>query len=247
VSDACAACATPLPARGAKCGRCGRVDLERAREINRAGAETVRRAVEGSRAARVLLYGSLLAVVAVVAVEASLPEGGAWRAAAENGLFALVAVAGLRALGPGAGAGVLGGPARAAHLLPAVATGLVAGALWAGWDLLVSRALSAPAPAGARLDAALFVAGILVPVLAQEALTRGATREALSRFATPRKTGLVVAAQFALLEVAWSPLSVPARFGAGLLLGILRERTGSLAPCLAAHAVARSLVLALPL
>jgi membrane protease YdiL (CAAX protease family) len=248
VSDVCPACATPLPEGVARCANCGRVDLDRARAISRAGAAAVAAQARAVPATRILLYGSLAAAFAALGLRSAFPDGGPVPAIAEQVLYLAVIGLGLRTLGPTGAARMLGGRVRAAHLLPSILAGVVAGlGLW-GWTLLVRRLDPSDAPDPGSIGTAAFVSLLLVPGLVQETLSRGDTWAALRSLRSARWTALVTAAQFAAvygIASGVSLLAAPYRFAMGLLFGLLRERTGSLAPCLAAHALALGIALAL--
>ncbi len=59
---------------------------------------------------------------------------------------------------------------------------------------------------------------------------------ACSRLTTTRRTIVATAMLFAFMHVpGWGLLGIPHRAAAGVVLGILRARTGSLVPCTLAH------------
>ncbi len=93
-----------------------------------------------------------------------------------------------------------------------------------------------------------FVLVALLAPLAEEALDRGVMWAALRRIA-PRGTVLVLtAALFALqhgLNGGWL-LELPHRFAGGLLLGALRDRSGSVTPGIVAHVTWNAGALLLP-
>jgi hypothetical protein len=244
VSDACTACGTALPAGSARCGACKKVDLERARAIGRAGAQAMAAAERAQRAVRLLLYGSLVAAFAVAALEELLPAS-PWRSMAESALLVVLAAAGTSALGPGGLAEAIGRPVRASHLVPTLVAGAAAGLAWWGWGLAVRRWEGGAAPQAA-VSPSTFVSVHLLRGMALECLTRGATWAALARLRSPRATLLGTAVQHALVfGIAWGPYGAPAALALGVLLGWLRRRTGGLAPCLAAHALALGVALVL--
>jgi membrane protease YdiL (CAAX protease family) len=145
-------------------------------------------------------------------------------------LFALVLVAAAVLASPEVGnlrpaALILGTAAGAALLLPG---------LWLHWAGLPSRAWFIPAPTLAGYSAALLV---MVP--AEELFLRGALQPTLRRALGPGAAITVTAVLFAAIHMAaYGLVAIPLDFGVGLLLGWLRERTGSTAACAIAHLVA---------
>ena len=84
----------------------------------------------------------------------------------------------------------------------------------------------------------LFLYAVLPP-FTEELLDRGVLWVALERVVSPAQTLLLTSLLFALSHGfnGGAFLEIPHRFAAGLLFGWLRLRTGSLAPCILAHAV----------
>jgi len=80
---------------------------------------------------------------------------------------------------------------------------------------------------------------VLVAPLVEEFLIRGVAWEALIRIRNPRSTLLVSSILFAMIHGLnggfW--LEYPHRFVGGLLIGVVRLKTGSLLPCILAHMV----------
>jgi membrane protease YdiL (CAAX protease family) len=241
-ADACTACSAPLRADRADCERCGKVDVARARELNRASYEAYQRNRGARVAVRVLLYGSVVLAIAIVLIESTLAPS-PWRAATEHLLFVALAVAGLVPLGAGGFRASLGGPPRAAHVGPTLLAGLVGGAVWWAWNWILLWALGGLAFGGPnRVDAFFLVSAVFLPPLLQEWLCRGVTWDALGRIQSPRAQRLITALQGAVIYgVGWRPLAIPSRFVLGLILGRLRERTGSLFPCVVAHLIAKGI------
>jgi len=132
---------------------------------------------------------------------------------------------------------VAGEPGRAAAR---ARVGLLAFALNSAWVLFFERVLgggaSAPAP-GAQELFVMLGAMVVLPALVEEWLCRGVLWQALARHAPRSAVVFLTALLFALLHVlgGWSWLEVPHRFATGLLLGLLRARSGSLGPCVIAH------------
>lgn len=80
---------------------------------------------------------------------------------------------------------------------------------------------------------------VVVAPLVEEFLIRGVAWEALIRIRTPKSTLLVSSILFAMIHGLnggfW--LEYPHRFAGGLLIGLVRLKTGSLLPCIFAHMV----------
>ncbi|HUT77661.1 MAG TPA: type II CAAX endopeptidase family protein [Polyangia bacterium] len=87
----------------------------------------------------------------------------------------------------------------------------------------------------------LFSMAIVAP-LAEEALFRGLVWQGYVRRYGPRNAVLYSALMFAVWHL--NPLQMPGAFVAGLVLGWLRHRTGSIWPCVWLHALFNGVVVA---
>ncbi|MEA2682855.1 MAG: protease family protein [Chloroflexota bacterium] len=128
------------------------------------------------------------------------------------------------------------GNRRPAALIVGAAVGatLLLPGLWLHWAGLPPRAWYIPAPALAGYSAALL---LIVP--AEELFLRGALQPEIRRALGPGAAIGLTALLFAAIHVmAYGVVAIPLDFGVGLLLGWLRERTGSTAACIVAHLLA---------
>lgn len=144
--------------------------------------------------------------------------------------FAVFLVAVAVAVGPEAG------NRRPAALAGGAALGilLLAPGLWLRAAGLPPRAWFIPAPALAGYSALLF---LVVP--AEEIYLRGLLQPIFRRALGPGAAIAITAVAFAAIHVAaYGLVAVPLDLGVGLLIGWLRERTGSTAACAVAHLVA---------
>jgi membrane protease YdiL (CAAX protease family) len=128
------------------------------------------------------------------------------------------------------------GNRRPAALAAGAALGvlLLAPGLWLRAAGLPPRAWFVPAPALAGYSALLF---LVVP--AEEVYLRGLLQPIFRRALGPGAAILISALAFAAIHVAaYGLVALPLDLGVGLLIGWLRERTGSTAACAVAHLVA---------
>jgi len=149
----------------------------------------------------------------------------------------LVGAAAVGLLGPGAFAATLAArpTARALGLaFPAAALTLGVGIALV---CLLSLALGeSPDLSFGMPDALLLVGLAVLPALVEEWLCRGVLWTACARLTTRGRTIAATAILFALMHVpAWGFLHVPGALFAGVVLGVLRDRTGSLVPGILAH------------
>jgi membrane protease YdiL (CAAX protease family) len=185
----------------------------------------------------------LLGTLAAVSVSA-LASDEETRPLVSAPLLALVAFAAARTLGAGAVRASLARGASSAAIAAGFAGGLVGFALsWAYVHALLAWAGVAPEVPEFGIAQVLGVV-VLVP-LAEEWLCRGVLWVALRRVLTVRWTTLVSAVLFALLHGLGGAglFEYPHRFAIGVLLGVLRARSGSLVPGIVAHAVINALAL----
>ena len=85
---------------------------------------------------------------------------------------------------------------------------------------------------------------VVVPALSEELLFRGLLLPGLSRRYTPAIGLIGSSALFALMHVL--PAALPFTFIAGLALGHVRRRTGSVMPCIAMHGAFNALAIIVP-
>ncbi len=87
---------------------------------------------------------------------------------------------------------------------------------------------------------------IAVAPLLEEWLCRGVLWRALEPFSTPNERIASTAVLFGMLHCTGGLLAFPHRFVAGIGFGWLRERSGSLLPCILAHALHNLIITLLP-
>jgi membrane protease YdiL (CAAX protease family) len=134
------------------------------------------------------------------------------------GTFSTVGRPSLRAMGTGLGVGLL---------LLAPSAGL-----WLGRHPAAS-ALAGPQAAWGWVPLVTFIA------LAEEVWLRGSLQPLLRLRLGPSSAVLAVALSFAAAHVPlYGSQVLPLDLGAGILIGVLRERSGSVAACGLAHVVA---------
>lgn len=180
-----------------------------------------------------VVYGGTIAAVFVLL--ATDTETLATSLLLENGLFLLVGALGVWRLGALRGTLAAAPQGRDLPLaVPAAALMLAFGLAWAFAVALLSGetaelSFGVP-PLGLLLEVAI------APALVEEWLCRGVLWNACERLTTTRRTIAATALLFALMHVpAWGLLGLPAHAFAGIVLGVLRARTRSLAPCALAH------------
>lgn len=158
---------------------------------------------------------------------------------AQAALLAVAAVV-LLLLLPQSPRGALPMSLRLRQLFAVAAVSLFGVALFLEQEGLLPYLIDSEAELWSRLFA------VVVPPVAEELLFRGSLWAACRRFLPVWITVLVTAALFTVAH-QWLVYSghrvtyVYAIAGAGLLLGLLRARTGSLAPCMLAHALMNGL------
>jgi membrane protease YdiL (CAAX protease family) len=232
----CAGCGRTLAPGAPFCGGCGRATPVGLRGV----AERAQRQSRG--AARSVLsiaatFAGALAVLLLARPLADRPE--AHLLAVEAGLLA-VGVLGVLIQGGDAWRASLAGPSRGRTLLAGLGVGLVAFAINSGYVELLQLARPAGETPPPTERAALFfelACLVVLTALGEEWLCRGVLWQALERVAPTTVTVVLSALHFGLLHTLNGGFlfEVPRRFVFGLLLGILRARTGSLGPCMLAH------------
>lgn len=137
---------------------------------------------------------------------------------------------------------------------------LLATGAWAWWPLAIAVAAALPAlpyalaqafPEQFSMDDGALVLGLspLVGILAfcvlpgifEEIAFRGVVLETGLQMTTPARAQLLTAALFAAVHLRL--LAAPYLFLFGLILGLLRRRSGSLYPCILAHVVHNAAVI----
>lgn len=239
----CTKCGASLARRSAFCGECGQATPQAVREVlhrTQAEAQHLRR----SMSVMALVFAGTLGIVITAArwdvddLESSL--------GVQLGGMAGLAAIGTALLGPRAwraclgrwpGWGGLGLGAAVAAATLAIAHGYTT--LWQA--VQGSDAEPAEASAGTTLFLAVAVA---VPIL-EEWLCRGVLWLAVRPRLGVTTAVLATAVCFGLLHAMNGAylFEVPHRFAMGLMLGWLRHRTGSLAPCVLAHALHNGVVM----
>ena len=234
----CGACGEPLSAASRFCRACGApADASR-------GSQRGDRDVSEQRVVLALGTGFAGTLVAVLAVAVLAPED-APRAAVWLQHVALAAVALVSAawLGRSSWRSTFAEPGPVAWWAVGLGAGAACFAMNAAYVLFVAWVvgggdveLEAPPPEP-------FLADVLdtavMPALVEEWLCRGvlwaACRRVLGRWSTLAATS----ALFALLHGlgGWGLLEIPHRFATGLVLGWLRDRSGSLVPGILGHFV----------
>lgn len=191
------------------------------------------------------------ALAAIVVPFLFLPDATILGVCLAFGLDLVVASAALAFLGRGAWRQAVGRIPDARAMLLAVAAAAVTSVIAYGYVALL--ALLAPEGAQAEFDAeadagwAFVIAAVAFAPVAEEMLCRGALWAAI-RPVTGRGTAIVVTAVvFGMLHGLNGAhfLEVPHRFAIGCVLGWLRATTGSLTPCIAAHALHNAMAVAM--
>ncbi|MCB9914706.1 MAG: CPBP family intramembrane metalloprotease [Planctomycetes bacterium] len=229
----CPACRRPVPADARFCRACGK-----ALDASSAGRD--RAAVQ----ATALVFGGVLGaglLLAPFAPDAYASAGQELRwTALFFALLVAFAAAALARLGRPAWRASLAQPPR----LPGLGLGLLGGAACVLVSFGYVGLLSALAPEGETEAlppgslALTLLSMVALPAVIEEWTDRGVLWVALRELAGPVGTVVASALLFGLSH-AWNGgglFEVPHRFVCGLVLGALRERTGSLAPSIVAHA-----------
>lgn len=238
-SATCRQCGAPMKSTTRFCGRCGRANPSEAQSHQ---AELRRDLRESGRVAysiATVFVGALISV----AVGWFIDQGEMTLAS----LVAVVAVqlsAGLvavRFLEPGALLKTVPLRTRARWIFAAFPVGALMCLVALGYVMLILSAFGAEWPdAGSgegfgRLEALFAV--VAAPLL-EEWLCRGVLWTAATRVTTPRRTIVLTSMLFAVMHGLQGVLflAFPHRFLGGLSLGWLRMKSGSLVPCVLAHA-----------
>ncbi len=184
------------------------------------------------QAIAVVFAGALFSIATTATLDGSL-LGGALLA---YGLMAAAGATGVALLGfcwpesfagrPSASGWLFGVAAAAAMLAVSLVYVMLLGA-----STLDTSAWSPP-------GALLVITAVLLPAFVEEWLCRGVLWIAARRLMNERQTIVVTAVLFGLLHVlTWGPFGFPNRAVGGLVLGHVRARTRSLAPCVLAHLI----------
>ncbi len=232
----CAACGRPLAPTAKFCAHCGTpVALQAARGEQRRRAGARASAARATRAIAVLFCGVLGAVALLANTDlVGLPLVAVWSA-----VQVTIGIVALTALDPQSRRSSL--PLRVTPASSATAvfvgTATFAASLAYVWLLVTLLAGGFEPLADAdRPDVAEILLVILVAPVCEEWLCRGVLWSVLAPFtgAWPRTTASAVL--FGLLHCLEGLAGFPHRFVAGMAFGGLRQRYGSLAPAIVAHA-----------
>lgn len=241
-SQECPACGAPWQRTTRFCPRCG---VQRSRlEAHAHDQRATTRAV----AALALAFVGALACIALPALSETLAED-AFQASvvAALGLTLCAALAALATENSGL---VAAFPWRSAPRAWLDAAAVALAGFGVSWGYTSALAQLSDGE-GDALEfeyasvAQMWIAVVLLAPIAEELLCRGAVWRALQRLAPGRPIECIVAtaALFALLHGlnGGFALEFPHRFVFGLGVGWLRQRSASLAPCIAAHALHNAL------
>ena len=232
----CAACGRSLTARDRFCGECGAPTRQTLRAVQAHGVAEASRARRSSSAIATIYGGTLLALLLV----GSLVDANA--AAQHVALLTgeiLAGVAAALVLGSRSYRASFGRTPRGPHLALAVPCAAITLTLAAAWVTLFTPSLPGnhvEQPGVNLLVVELLLTVICTP-LVEEWLCRGLLWIAVRPNASRTTTLWVTATLFALLHGLNGGylLEVPHRLAAGLLFGVLRDRSGSLWPSVLAH------------
>lgn len=239
----CARCGETLARATRFCGSCGAVTEEHRTAVRDRRTDDARTSRRHTLAVVVLFVGTLagLLVSSLLLGEEAAPEAHVVGAALAQLVMGAIA---LLILGDGAGREALGGAPSGVALLAAIPIGALAFGVAYGWvELLPSDLVLPDEPAGA----AFIVAVVLGAPLVEEWLDRGVLWHALGPLTSERGRIVVSAVLFGLAHGLNGGflLEFPHRFLGGLVLGLLRSRSGSLLPPLVAHVTWNALATAL--
>jgi membrane protease YdiL (CAAX protease family) len=203
------------------------ISRERARQ-HRAEHARARRDVA---AVAIVYAGTIATVLALLATEA---EESTYLLLESVPFLAIGAVGALLLGKPRA---TLAAPPRGADMLLALPAAAVMLACGFGWVFLVSTAVGEPAEIAFGVPSLeLILAVAILPAVVEEWLCRGVLWTGCERLTKTRTAIAATAMLFAFMHVpAWGLLGVPHRAFAGIVLGMLRARTGSLVPGVLAH------------
>ena len=234
----CPSCGRPLSAAARFCGGCGAAADGSGDRVD----ALLKQDLDSRRRLQCLftVYGGVFAVLILatlatrseladrVAVEVFLPLGFAAVGATAVRAFGVVAwraTVPLRVTGRGTAEGLLGGLAI-----------WVVGSAYVALLRRLSGSAGGEGEASSALLLDLFTMAVL-PAVLEEWLCRGVLWGSLDGAVAPRPLLLLTALLFACLHGLNGAFlfELPHRFAAGLVLGWLRLRSGSLAPCILAH------------
>lgn len=235
-STTCHRCGAALAATARYCGRCGRASPRE--ELLHESA--LRHELHHSGRVAYAIATVFVGVIASVLAGWFLGEG---ELTAPSLIVALVVqvasgLLAVRFLEPGALRKTVPIPTRTKWLLLAIPIGAGTGAVAIGYVWLLHLAAGGVgAGEGDELDRIGVLFAVVGAPLLEEWLCRGVLWAALTRVAEPRRTVIVTAMLFAVMHgLQGVYLAFPHRFFGGLALGWLRLKSGSLVPCVIAHA-----------
>lgn len=232
------------------CPRCASALMRTAHFCPQCGYQLRGRAEAQARRATLailLLFGGILAVLLSQAFLdlAPVESAGAYLARQISLTLAFLAcgLLALPLLGGGAWSESLAGPAAPSELALGLGVGLLGWIASSLYVLLLLQLLEPHAAVEApsfepKLAAVLFTS-VVLPALSEEWTDRGVLWVALRRVVGPGATIFCSALAFAFMHGLNGAglFEVPHRFLLGLALGWLRQRSGSLWPCIVAHAL----------
>lgn len=232
----CSRCRGPLRDGVRFCPACGAATVAQTRRIER--VEIRQRAQDSRRVGALIVV--FAGVLGSVILASSLFDAVSARAFAASFGFVVTGLVAIAMLGPGAARASVPLAASARDVLLAVPTGSVCAAVAIAYVRGLRLAFGAPA-VDAEPDAlgiTEIVTFIVLAPLVEEWLARGVAWFALREHASPRATLWTTSALFALMHGLQGGLLVlPHRLFGGLVLGWLRQRSGSIVPGIVAHAV----------
>jgi len=230
----CARCGSELTATARFCARCGTPTVAERKRSARSVASRFGEAQRKGHAIAVI-YGGVLGALVVSAFCSGDSENA--QTVIAYSMFLLVGVAG--ALIQGGGSVLASCPLRckATDVVLAAPIGLIGfGVAWAYVALLMSVLDEVLVPE--EMSTMVMLSVIVLAPLLEEWLCRGVLWNAVRGLAGVNMTIVVTAMLFALMHgLEGFLLSLPHRFVAGLLLGWLREKSGSLVPGIVAHMI----------
>lgn len=238
----CAKCGASLARRSGFCGECGQATPKAVREaLHRTKAED-QRLQRSMRVMALVFAGTLIILITASRWDLDDPEP---HLGVQLGGMAGIAALGTALLGPRAWRACLGRWPGWGGLGLGAAVAAATLAIAYGYTALLQAALASDAgPAEISVGLGLFLAiAVAVPIL-EEWLCRGVLWLAVRPRHGVTTAVLATAVCFGLLHGLNGAylFEVPHRLAMGLLLGWLRHRTGSLAPCVLAHAMHNGIV-----
>lgn len=237
----CSRCRGPLRDGARFCPACGAATVVQTQRIAR--METRLRTQASRRvAASIVVFGGVLA--SMIVASSSFEEASAHALAASIG-FVVTGLVAIAMLGQGAARASAPLATSVRDVLLAVPAGLVCVVVAIAYVRGLRLALGAPDAEPDALRAADVVAFVVLAPLVEEWLTRGIAWFALREATSPRATLWTTSALFTLMHGLQGGLFVlPHRLFGGLVLGWLRQRSGSIVPGIVAHVVWNACALA---